>query len=369
MLFPVLETSINKEYNTLITLRTAVMIMAYLVYKHTTPSGKTYIGITNRTAEERWKNGKGYLNNKHFMSAIEKYGWDNITHEIIACDLSAQDAWNMEQNLIAKYKSNIREYGYNHSVGGEHGFLGGHQSEQTKKKISEAGKGRKPSEKSYQRIIEWGKSRRKPICIYNINGEFLATTDSIVAAEELTGVHNSLITACCKGKYSQSSDFIFKYADDQRVISPYKGKRKSVCMFTIFGKYVATFKSAIEAGEKMGVAHGHINDCCLFKNATCANYIWLYEHEKDRINEKLLQVSNTPKISYPVVALDEKTEEVVFYFDTIKAATEAGFLGDHISCIVRGIRYKKTGGYKWRYATEEEYEKYSTVQQIADDRD
>lgn len=337
------------------------MQMSYLVYKHTAPNGKVYIGITNRTAEQRWRNGGGYLNNKHFHAAIEKYGWENINHEIIAEGISAKEAWEMEQVLIAKYRSDNREYGYNHSAGGEHGFYGGHHSNESKKKISEASRGRHPSEKSYNRIVEWGKSRRKPVCIFDINGQLLATTDSIVAAEELTGVHNSLITACCKGKYNQTSDFIFKYANEDREIRPYKGKRKSVCQFSLFGKYIATYKSAKDAAEKYGVANGHINDCCTFKSATCANYVWLYEHEIDRLQEKMMQVNNTPKVSRPVVAIDIKTDEVVFYFDTITDATKAGFMGDHISMICRGIRYKKTGGYKWRYATEEEYEKNSSL--------
>ncbi|MCR4991388.1 MAG: hypothetical protein K6A38_11085 [Lachnospiraceae bacterium] len=182
--------------------------MPYLVYKHTTPCGKVYIGITNRTAEERWgKTGSGYYNNKYFMSAIKKYGWDNIEHEILASNISAQDAWDMEQKLIKQYKSNQREFGYNHSNGGEHGFARGHHSEEARKKIANASKGRHPSEESYKRILEWGKSRRKAISIYNVNGEFLTTTASILAAEDLTEVNNSNISACCKGKYSQISDF------------------------------------------------------------------------------------------------------------------------------------------------------------------
>ena len=32
----------------------------YAVYKHTTPSGKVYIGITGRAVEKRWENGKVY---------------------------------------------------------------------------------------------------------------------------------------------------------------------------------------------------------------------------------------------------------------------------------------------------------------------
>lgn len=33
----------------------------WIVYKHTSPSGKVYIGITNQPANKRWKNGMGYI--------------------------------------------------------------------------------------------------------------------------------------------------------------------------------------------------------------------------------------------------------------------------------------------------------------------
>ena len=34
---------------------------SYIVYRHTSPSGKVYIGITSYKAEIRWNNGKGYI--------------------------------------------------------------------------------------------------------------------------------------------------------------------------------------------------------------------------------------------------------------------------------------------------------------------
>ena len=34
--------------------------MGYTVYKHISPSGKVYIGITKRKPEYRWNKGKSY---------------------------------------------------------------------------------------------------------------------------------------------------------------------------------------------------------------------------------------------------------------------------------------------------------------------
>ena len=75
--------------------------MGYTVYKHTSPSGKVYIGITKRKPEYRWNKGKGYRKDQLlFYRAIKKYGWDNFTHEILYTGLSEKDAKNIEISLI-----------------------------------------------------------------------------------------------------------------------------------------------------------------------------------------------------------------------------------------------------------------------------
>ena len=108
----------------------------YSVYIHTCPNKKAYIGITSQKPTKRWDNGKGYAKNKHFFKAILKYGWDNIKHEILYENVTKEFACKKEQELIAKYNSNNRVYGYNNSTGGEFGSLGVKYTEQRKKKMS-----------------------------------------------------------------------------------------------------------------------------------------------------------------------------------------------------------------------------------------
>lgn len=122
----------------------------YKVYKHTTPNGKVYIGITSRKPEYRWNDGKGYKNNKHFDNAIKKYGWDNIKHEILYDGLEETQAKLMEISLIHYYKSNDPEYGYNITAGGD-GLLGYKLSEEAKKKISISNSTRKISDESKEK--------------------------------------------------------------------------------------------------------------------------------------------------------------------------------------------------------------------------
>lgn len=104
------------------------------------PNGKKYIGITKQNVEKRWMNGKGYATNKYMSRAIEKYGWENIDHIILFENLTKEEAEQKEIELIAKYKSNKRKFGYNIENGGN---CIGTVSEETKKKMSNAFKGEK----------------------------------------------------------------------------------------------------------------------------------------------------------------------------------------------------------------------------------
>ena len=49
--------------------------MEFMVYVHTSPNGKRYVGQTcNKSLKYRCgKNGSQYSGNKHFTSAIKKY--------------------------------------------------------------------------------------------------------------------------------------------------------------------------------------------------------------------------------------------------------------------------------------------------------
>lgn len=128
----------------------------WTVYKHTSPSGKVYIGITGQKPKYRWNNGNGYSNNKYFTRAIKKYGWENLDHEILFTGLTKKEAGKMEQYLIEKYDC-IMPKGYNKSKGGEYGALGIHHSEEARRKNSEAHKGKIPQNAWKKGCIPWNK--------------------------------------------------------------------------------------------------------------------------------------------------------------------------------------------------------------------
>lgn len=88
----------------------------YLVYKHTSPTGKVYIGITKNLPNIRWNEGAGYETQRKFYKAIQKFGWINFSHEIIAAGLTEEEAKKLERSLILEFRSNEATYGYNTQV-------------------------------------------------------------------------------------------------------------------------------------------------------------------------------------------------------------------------------------------------------------
>lgn len=132
----------------------------FYVYVHVCKvNGKRYVGCTTRVKPElRWKEGRGYQNNDHFYRAILKHGWNNFQHEVFEVD-SAEEMYRKEVELISFYHSNDPRYGYNNSSGGEKGALGCKHSEESRKKMSEAKKGKTLSEDHKRHIAEAAKKR------------------------------------------------------------------------------------------------------------------------------------------------------------------------------------------------------------------
>lgn len=108
----------------------------YVVYCHTSPSGKKYIGQTNnyekRCREHQYKSNGCVA----FAKAINRYGWDNFNHEILATGLTSQASNHFEEFYIKHFNS-FGKSGYNLLSGGNAPTF----SEESKQRMSESSKG------------------------------------------------------------------------------------------------------------------------------------------------------------------------------------------------------------------------------------
>lgn len=213
----------------------------YIVYKHTSPSGKVYIGITKRKPEKRWDNGKGYAHSPHMRAAINKYGWENFEHEVLLAGLTKEEAEAAEIRLIAEYRSNDRRYGYNADAGGS---APGRMSEETRRKIAahmygdnnptrrygHPMKGKKHTEEARKRMSEAAKKRPRRPCSPELKRrlreaqqkcpvrdlETGQTYEGIHEAAEATGCQATKICAVCKGKRNKTGGKRWEYVKEAR---------------------------------------------------------------------------------------------------------------------------------------------------------
>lgn len=111
--------------------------MKWIIYQHINKiNGKRYIGQTSQNEERRWRHGDGYVDSPKFYRAIQKYGWDNFSHEIIEIGESQQWANERERYWISYYDTfNNDEKGYNMTPGGENYMKELWQNEEYKNKM------------------------------------------------------------------------------------------------------------------------------------------------------------------------------------------------------------------------------------------
>ena len=227
------------------------------VYKHTSPSGKVYIGITSKkNAKVRWNYGSGYISCWYFKNAINKYGWNNIKHEILLEGVSESEAKYAEKYLIRWYK--MQGISYNLTDGGD-GWLGHHHTDESKYKMRIAKLGRKLSNETKQKMSEARKGKHRS-----------------------KGWHHSeearkKMSEQRKGK--KTVYYISKEELSRRFKEAQKGVTcKPVLQYTINGEFIQEFFSQSEAARAVGAkSPWHIGDCCKGKIKSSNGYIWRYK--------------------------------------------------------------------------------------------
>lgn len=190
----------------------------WCVYKHVLKEdGRVYIGQTNNI-KTRWK-PSAYKNCVKFYNAIQYYGWDNFTHEIIENNLTLEEANKLETYYIQKYNS--IENGFNLNSGGENKLA----SQETKDKMSQTRKNVPKTEEhkqaikkaltGYKQTEEHKKNNRlaqhrKPVqCI-----ETQEIYESLSDAERKTGILGETISRQIRGKQKSTKGLHWRFVDE-----------------------------------------------------------------------------------------------------------------------------------------------------------
>jgi len=219
------------------------VIILYYVYCHTLKQdGRKYIGITSQNLNSRWKNGNGYKGSTHFKHAIDKYGWDSFSHDVLNICNSKEEAYNLEKYYIAYFGTTNEKLGFNLQSGGEspkqhwssvkksankrkgikftgealehlrenakkasEANKGKTRAEETKYKISETHKGMKYGEETKQKLRD---AFSVPVLCIELNKIYPSMS---IAANEF-GISKCTISAVIRGRNKTAAGYHWKLA-------------------------------------------------------------------------------------------------------------------------------------------------------------
>lgn len=132
--------------------------MFYLYKIENTINGKLYIGKTIRPIQRKSRHFNA-PDNIHLKNAIKKYGKQSFNFDIFECYASEDECYQAEKYWVDYLKSQNVEL-YNLVDGGKGGCFGLKLSQEHKSKISKSNMGRIVSEDTRKKISEATKNRK-----------------------------------------------------------------------------------------------------------------------------------------------------------------------------------------------------------------
>lgn len=349
----------------------------YSVYCLYFPNGKMYIGITSKDPERRWLNGRGYDKQRVITRAINKYGWDHITKEVLMNGLTKEEAMNIEIDLIHRYNLTNHNYGYNTNAGGDLGptldsrittnmlslwnegytikeieNITHHSSHTVSASIKKLGVtdeeiqerhvakmiqsfqnyNSKIKHENQKRVVELWNKNYSPSEIANLINMRSSTVHKLL---DDYGVDKSI----------RNNKTIEKlHLNNAKTTG---GTPRAVCQYSLDGTYIATFNSIKEAAEQTGASSHSISAVCrrLDKRKSSGGFLWSYEIDH---LEKMEPFKNS---SWKAVEQYSEDGVYVATYHSLAEATKALNETDQsqISDALRG-RIKTAYGFIWKYA-------------------
>ena len=233
------------------------------IYKITSPSGKIYIGQTTNYSKRHnaYKTHKCKLQPKLFAS-IEKYGFINHTIEIVK-ECQVEDLNYYERYYQEYYESVLNGLNLRYTATTD---KSGFMSEETKKRMSDSGKGKIITE-------EW----RKNLSIAGMGRKHTEEEKQKISqshkGKKKTAEHIAKIQATLKTMQMP------KRSEQTKALqSLNNGKSKKVNQYDLQGNFINQFRSGSQASRELGISVMSISSCALGKIKTGGGFVWKYEN-------------------------------------------------------------------------------------------
>ena len=114
------------------------------------------------------------------------------------------------------------------------------------------------------------------IAQYTLNGDFIRLWNFVSQIENELNISQGCVWACCNGKSSRASEFIFRIIDDSKAVPPKIEGVRTYEQYNKDGKYIQSFFSLKEMESEINVDTGGVVKCCSGKQKTSGGYVWRY---------------------------------------------------------------------------------------------
>lgn len=307
--------------------------------------------------------------------------------------LTSEEAFKKEQEYIEKYKSNMREYGYNICPGGYNGggssknvamynlqgeFLKCFPSASAASRILcengikvscstisavcryadnvHSGGGymwRYINNKNIlHKIDPYNDPHKKSIIQYDLHGNFIKEWES--AEEAARYYKNQGIERARKGYTITSAGFQWRFKNSEVTVKDVSDKYFVIYAYTMGGDYIDCFTSKKEAVESLNI-NGYLKNTSQFKDITSNDshgYRWTTE-----FYEKLPPL-NKGNIHNPVVQIDCSTNKIIEIYNSCNVASKTLPTKIESRIITKCCKEKVieenqiAAGYRWRFLSD-----------------
>ena len=217
------------------------------IYKYTSPSGKSYIGQTTYSLYERaGLQGRCYKNCSVFYSAIQKYGLENFTVEILA-EVPINKLDETESKYIQQFNT-LLPNGYNYYA-----------------------KGAGQRQLLHVKIV---------VDVYDLELNYIETYPSLIECARKYNIPYQAISACINHTIDHYKDRVYVKNGElpqKPIVLNTHGRRTA--QYDLEDHFIAVYASANEAARAIGKksnAGRNIRSVCAGKRNIAYGFKWQY---------------------------------------------------------------------------------------------
>ena len=277
-----------------------------------------YIGQTNNL-KERYNRHYRNINYKNRTEDIYKgfreFGFENFSYEILEEfeEFNQEKLNELECYYIKKFNS-LKPNGYNMTPGGSSGM---------------------------------GFMQGKPVCQYDLYGNFIKEYPSAMQASDKTNIDNSSISACCREEILYTKNFQWKYKDSDKIIVDISNKIKvqqdtAIWQYSLQEEFIKEYKNFSEAASAIKVSKSVLCNCLKGKINTCAGYKWSYA------NKPILKQPKKSWNGKKIGQFDKNGNLIKIYESALEASKLTGISNTQIGKVCNG-KAKTAGKFIWKF--------------------